>query len=134
MPRMIFKNVSGTSFGAQALEGVTSFAVDISGDIDRQGADDEKYPKIYGVQNIVGNATVEMGDLWDIHNPSNGFSVGDSQSLRSTVKRKYTTSSSSLTIVIATAYCVGVSDNAPFGDAAGATLNFEFNAENISYS
>lgn len=135
MARMIFKNISSVSFGAQAIEGVTNLAIDISGDIDRQGADNEQYPRIFGVQNIVGNATLEVADLWDIHNPTNGFSVGDRQSLRGSIVRKYSVAdTSSITIVIATAYCVGVGDAAAFGDPAGVTINFEFNANNVSYA
>jgi hypothetical protein len=134
MARYIFKNFSTVSFIGTTLTGIKNFTLDITGDPDRDAADDEKYPKLYGVQNIVGNVSIEMGDLWDVHQPTSGFSVGAYGSLRGTIKRKWATSTSSITFVLATVYSTGINASAAFGDTAGVTLTFEVSADQATVS
>jgi hypothetical protein len=131
MPRSIFKNPSSVSFEGSSMNGVRSFTLTVEGDVDREAADNETSGIVFGVQNKRGTATAEVGNLTTV---SGAFSVGEYGSLRCTAAAKYTATASNLTMVVATAYCMGIDYNVPHGDPSGVTVSWEFDPAGLSYA
>jgi hypothetical protein len=126
--RSIFKNVSLVSFKGNTVFGVKGMTVDITSDTDRDGADNESNNNVFGTQNYAGTVTLETGDIGDVVAQ---WSVGESGSLRSSFVAKQGTS---VTLVIASAWCNGINANGVFGDVGGATATFEINAGSVTWS
>ena len=123
--RGIFKNPSLVSFSTTNMLGVMSFSWEIGADVDRNSADNETSSRVYGVQNFVGNAAMEGGDIKDVV-ATGGFSVGESRSLRATAVAKFSSTETDLTVIIATAYCSGIYGDDRSRSAAGRTIGRVF--------
>lgn len=131
--RGIFKNPSLVSFSTTDMLGVMSFSWNTESDVDRNSADNEKNSIIYGVQNYVGTAELETGDIGYITS-SAGFSMGETRSLRATAVARFPSTELSLTVIMATAYCTGINFDVPHGDAATARITWEFNTAGLSFA
>lgn len=121
--RSIFKNVSTFSFKGNVVQGCTDCRIGVSSDVDRQGADNELTPIIFGVQNKEGTIEAEFSDLKDV---SGVFSVGESGSARATGKAKFTSTATDLTVIAATTYCQSIDYNMPHGSPASVRVTFAF--------
>jgi len=133
-PRTIFKNISSVSFGGKTVWGIKGFDVNVDGDYDTDGADNEVNLQPYGVQNRTGTLTFETGDILDV---VKAFSVGATGSMVGVYVAKYqggTGNQSSCSVGIKSTWCQNIAVSGAYGDTAGVTVTCGFNAGSLVWN